>query len=60
MVKDEKIDVKIAVNKEEAAWQTELKTAEESIASMRRAILINDALIKLCHVKIRDEKAKFK
>jgi hypothetical protein len=54
MIEDKKHNIKIAENKEEAAWQQVKKAAEDDIEKMQRAIILNKGIIEIakCQIKI--------
>lgn len=52
IVEEEKLGVKIAENPEEAFWENLKVKRQEEILNLKREIIINENLIKLCEERI--------
>ena len=53
MIEDKELDLKVAENPEEAAWETLRKEKEEAIATFKRTIELNKVIIKFCKKKLK-------
>lgn len=60
VVEDKELGLKVAVNEEEAYWQTMKKQSEESIVQSNRNIALSEEIIKFADKKISAEIAKNK